>query len=171
MIKHVRNLAPELRAAINTIRRELATDELYFKAWQFTMSRTFHKKITEWAEAQGVSDSIMQDKEHTLSDVCLQAAAEYITKFIGDIKQEDERELLSPPGDHIKETMNELGIDLPLFVIKMGISAEGAKDLLDGKAPLTEAIARRLELTFNTDAQYWLNLETNYREKLQQLNT
>lgn len=166
-----RQTNPDLKSAIITIRRELATDELYFKAWQFTMSRVFHKKITEWAEAQGVSDSIMQDNEHTLSDACLQAAAEYITKFIGDIKREDERDLLSPPGEHIKETMNELGIEFPLFVIKMGISEQGAKDLLDGKAPLTEAIARRLELTLNIDAQFWLNLEANYREKLQQLNT
>jgi plasmid maintenance system antidote protein VapI len=77
---------------------------------------------------------------------------------------------VSPGGDS-KETMEALGIDFPLFVIKMGISAEGAKNLLDGKAPLTEAIARRLELTLNLDAQFWLNREANYRGKLKQLNT
>lgn len=80
-----------------------------------------------------------------------------------------ELELLSTPGDTIKETMEELGIDLPLFTIKMGISSQGAQDLLNGVAPITEPIAMRLELTLNIDAQFWLNRERIYRETLAKL--
>lgn len=78
----------------------------------------------------------------------------------------DELELLSCPGDHIKETIEELGIDVELFVIKMQMSNTDAGRLLKGLMPITSEIALRLETITNVDAQFWLNLEANYREKL-----
>lgn len=83
--------------------------------------------------------------------------------------ERDELELLSCPGDTIKETLEKLGIDIPLFVIKMQISNKEAARLLKGYTPITPEIAAKLQEIFNIDAQFWLNMEANYRAKLEQL--
>jgi plasmid maintenance system antidote protein VapI len=82
----------------------------------------------------------------------------------------DELELLSPPGATILESMDALGVDMPLFCIRMGLTPETAQDLLTGKMILTPYIADQLEDILNIDTQFWLNLEANYRQKLQKPN-
>lgn len=81
----------------------------------------------------------------------------------------DELELLSPPGDTIKETMEALGIDFPLFLIKMQMNYGDCAGLLDGHIAITPDIAAKLQQVLNIDAQFWLNREANYRAKLSKL--
>lgn len=84
--------------------------------------------------------------------------------------RQDELDLLSPPGATIKETMEELGIDLPVFCLRMNLAIPEAYQLLKGDMVITTQLADRLEGLFNIDAQFWLNLEANYRRKLRTLN-
>lgn len=82
-----------------------------------------------------------------------------------------ELELLSPPGDTIKETIEELGIDLALFVIRMKMSNTEAAALLKGQTPITPEIAQKLQEVLGADAQFWINQEKNYRDMLAQVGT
>lgn len=78
----------------------------------------------------------------------------------------DELELLSPPGDTIKETMQEMGIDLPIFTAAMELPVKVCLELLTGTTLITPEIAAKLHKVFNVEAQFWLNRERDYRGKL-----
>ncbi len=82
----------------------------------------------------------------------------------------DERELLSPPGDTILETMKELELISSLTAELMGISLSDFVLLTAGKLPITEEIALKLETVLGIDKQFWLNREKLYRDKLAELN-
>ncbi len=153
--------------AIATLEKAFKSNPEFYKMMRDCMELT----ILEAFEENGLDKNITQKivKEASARIISLFDSALWVSALESDKRRADELELLSSPGDTIKETMEALGIDFPLFVNNMGISAEGAKNLLDGKVPLTEAIARRLELTLNIDAQFWLNLEANYRQKLKDL--
>lgn len=49
----------------------------------------------------------------------------------------------------------------------MRISSNQLYDLLDGTMPLTDNVAECLERVLGTPASFWLNLESNYRTKLE----
>lgn len=85
------------------------------------------------------------------------------------VMRRNELELLSHPGNTIEETLYEKGIDLPLFILKMGLPMQQINDLLEGKLPINTDIANKLEAVLNVPANYWLNREMIYREKLNQL--
>jgi plasmid maintenance system antidote protein VapI len=83
--------------------------------------------------------------------------------------RQDELELLSCPGDTIKETVGHRGINLVWLLLKMELDYEAADGLLDGKTPIDANIAQKLEQVLGIDAQFWLNRERLYRAKLAQL--
>lgn len=78
----------------------------------------------------------------------------------------DERELLSPPGDTILETLTENNVTAGDLAEQMGITQVQMDGLIAGKEPITEQIALRLEVALDIPAHFWLNREKLYREKL-----
>lgn len=78
----------------------------------------------------------------------------------------DEKALLSKPGDTILETIEELGMSQSELAQRMGKTASKINDIISGKEPVTVTTAVQLEKVLGVDAQFWLNLETLYREKL-----
>ena len=78
----------------------------------------------------------------------------------------DERELLSKPGDTILETIAHLKISQADLAERMGRTPSKINDLISGKEPITIKTAMDLERVLNINAQFWLNRETLYREKL-----
>lgn len=98
-------------------------------------------------------------------------AASNIRHLRNEVEQlsKDEQELLSRPGDTITETMEALDIDLPALALSTGIMKSHLMRIIIGADPITPAIAQKLERALNIDAQFWLNSEANYREKLQNL--
>lgn len=81
----------------------------------------------------------------------------------------DERELLSKPGDTILETLEYNKMSQIELAQRMGRTPSKINDLISGKEPITVSTALQLEKVFSIDAQFWLNREMLYREKLSRL--
>ena len=77
-----------------------------------------------------------------------------------------ERELLSPPGDDILETIEYIKMSQAELADRLGKTASKVHDLITGKEPITYNTALQLEKVLGIDAQFWLNREMNYRTKL-----
>lgn len=82
------------------------------------------------------------------------------------INLKDERELLSRPGDTIVETLQELKMSQAELAERMGKTPSKINDLISGKEPISVSTALQLEKVLDIDAQFWLNREMQYREKL-----
>ncbi len=78
----------------------------------------------------------------------------------------DERELLSKPGDTILETIEYIKMSQVELAERMGKAPSKINDLISGKEPITAVTAFQLEKVLGIDAQFWLNREMLYREKL-----
>ena len=81
-------------------------------------------------------------------------------------KLKDERELLSKPGDTILETIEHIKISQVELAERMGKTPSKINDLISGKEPISGVTALQLEKVLGIDAQFWLNREMLYREKL-----
>lgn len=84
-------------------------------------------------------------------------------------KLEDERELLAKPGDTITETIEYLKMNQVELAERMGKKPSKVNDIISGKEPITVNTAFLLEKVLGIDAQFWLNLEMIYREKLSRI--
>lgn len=84
-------------------------------------------------------------------------------------KVQDERELLSKPGDTILETLEHTKMTQVELAERMGKTPSKINDIISGKEPITVTTALQLEKVLGIDAQYWLNREMLYREKLTRL--
>ena len=84
-------------------------------------------------------------------------------------KLKDERELLSKPGDTIFETIEHIKMSQAELAERMGKTPSKINDIISGKEPITLATAFQLEKVLGIDAQFWLNREMLYREKLSRL--
>lgn len=75
--------------------------------------------------------------------------------------------LAIPPGETINDMLEEQGMSLSEFAKKMQISEERAEYLLEGDEVITDEIARKLCEVLGADVSFWLNLEAQYREDLE----
>jgi HTH-type transcriptional regulator/antitoxin HigA len=82
----------------------------------------------------------------------------------------DERELLSKPGDTIVDTLEHIKMSQAELSERMGKTPSKINDLISGKEPITVSTAFQLEKVLGIDAQFWLNREMIYREKLSRLD-
>lgn len=80
-----------------------------------------------------------------------------------------ERELLSPPGDTIFETIEYLKMSQSELAQRLKKTTSKVNDLISGKEPITYSTALQLEKVLGIDAEFWMNREMNYRIKLTRL--
>lgn len=85
-------------------------------------------------------------------------------------KIQDERELLSKPGDTIIETLDELGMTQAELATRMGKTTSKVNDIISAKEPISMATALLLEKVLGIDASFWNNREKLYREKLARID-
>lgn len=71
-----------------------------------------------------------------------------------------------PPGATISEQLADRGITQEEFALRMNLSEERVTALLCGEEGLTSDVAVRLETVLGVPAQFWINLEGIYRDKL-----
>lgn len=76
---------------------------------------------------------------------------------------------VSPPGDTIRDLMVERDWNQAELARRLGFSPKHLNQLVKGKAPVTEDTALRLERVLGSTANFWLNRETKYRERLARL--
>lgn len=70
----------------------------------------------------------------------------------------------SPPGDTIKDLLEEKDLSIEEFAQQIGMSDIGAEMLIGGSMPITLDLAIRLERALGPSAVFWLKRERHYRE-------
>jgi addiction module HigA family antidote len=79
------------------------------------------------------------------------------------------KRLLSPPGDTIQETLDEIWMNKEQLAKRMSISRRIINEIIKGSAPITPEIAIQLEHVLGIPASFWIERERHYREELQRL--
>ncbi len=74
-----------------------------------------------------------------------------------------------PPGETLLEELEYLNINQKELSEKTGISQKNIKEIIIGKAPITSSIALKLEKALGVNANFWNNLERNYRLDLERI--
>lgn len=75
-------------------------------------------------------------------------------------------DLVPPPGETIKESLEALGMKQAELAKRMGVSEKYVVDLLCGDAAVTAETALKLERVFSMPSRFWTNLEQGYRDFL-----
>lgn len=81
------------------------------------------------------------------------------------------RELLTPPGDDIQETIDAIGMSQKELAERMDRPKEKINDLIKGREPVTMKTAISLERVLGIPKTYWLTREQEYREQLADIET
>lgn len=80
------------------------------------------------------------------------------------------REILSdtpiPPGEHLEEGIEYIGMTERELADKMGMSEQAVSELIRGEIAVTQDIADKLELVLGVPSHIWVNLEARYQRTL-----
>ncbi len=66
------------------------------------------------------------------------------------------------PGEFLREEIEDRGISQTKLAQDIGIKESLLNELINGKRDLTIEYALMLEAALGIDADYWINLQTNY---------
>ncbi|MCH7764861.1 MAG: HigA family addiction module antidote protein, partial [Candidatus Marinimicrobia bacterium] len=80
------------------------------------------------------------------------------------------RELLSPPGDTLKESIDEIGMSQAELAERMGRPKEKINDIIKGREPITMNTAIKLERVLGIPVSFWMKREFTYREELARID-
>lgn len=75
-------------------------------------------------------------------------------------------DLVSPPGETIRETLEEYGMSQAELADRMGRPKKTVNEIIKGKAAISPDTAIQLERVLGAPARFWLNREQHYRESL-----
>lgn len=78
-------------------------------------------------------------------------------------------EWASPPGDTIVEILRERGISKAEFAHQIGCAQQKTEALLEGRATITIAIARRLQDILGASVEFWMSRDFQYRKDIARL--
>ena len=76
------------------------------------------------------------------------------------------KELLSPPGDTIQETIDKLGLNQYELAERLGKNIKNVNQIIKGKEPITSDTAIALEKVLGVPADFWLERERQFRREL-----
>lgn len=74
------------------------------------------------------------------------------------------------PGETILEMMEEYGLTQRELAVRMDYTPKHINEVIKGKSQITVEFAMRLESVFGLKSNFWVNLESNYREQLVRIN-
>jgi len=77
-----------------------------------------------------------------------------------------QKELLSPPGDTIQETIDAIGMSQAELAERIGRPKEKLNDIIKGREPITLKTAILLERVLGIPADFWIAREQEYRMEL-----
>lgn len=72
---------------------------------------------------------------------------------------------ISAPGETVADLLEERGWSQADFATRTGFTQKHVHLLLQGKVPISEGIALKLEQVLGGSARFWMKLETQYREQ------
>ncbi len=73
---------------------------------------------------------------------------------------------VSRPGETLAELRSERGLTHSELAAELGMSEQALDEIIEGKAPITPETATRLERVLGVPADFWSNLEREYRDDL-----
>ncbi|MFB2923975.1 MULTISPECIES: HigA family addiction module antitoxin [Aerosakkonema] len=73
---------------------------------------------------------------------------------------------VSPPGETLLETIEELGISAGDLAQKIGIGKQEIDEIIAGESPITNIVVLKLEEVLGISATFWINRERNYWDAL-----
>lgn len=73
---------------------------------------------------------------------------------------------VSPPGDTLREVLEERGWAQTDLAVRMGRPKKTISEIINGKAQITPETALQLELVLGIPASFWTTRESHYREYL-----
>lgn len=79
------------------------------------------------------------------------------------------KQIISPPGDTLAETIDVKGISQPTLAMRMGRPVKTINEIINGKAAITPETAIQLERVLGIEANFWLEREKNYRLELAEI--
>lgn len=74
-------------------------------------------------------------------------------------------EMFNPahPGKLLKEGyIDELNLSIAEVALKLGVSRKTIYDIINCKSVITPVMALKIAKAFNSDAQFWLDLQSQY---------
>lgn len=77
-----------------------------------------------------------------------------------------QKELLSPPGDTIQETIDTIGMSQAELAERIGRPKEKLNDIIKGREPITLKTAILLERVLGIPVSFWMEREREYREEV-----
>jgi len=80
------------------------------------------------------------------------------------------RELVSPPGDTLMETLVHKGISQSELAARMGRPVKTINEIVMGKTAILPETAIQLENVLGIQAEFWLERERNYRLELAKID-
>lgn len=75
---------------------------------------------------------------------------------------------ISPPGETIADLIEEWEWKQVHLAKRLGLTTKHVSLLINGKAPIMEETALKLESVLGGSASFWLNREAQYRSKVAQ---
>lgn len=74
--------------------------------------------------------------------------------------------MIIPPSETIKDEIAFLNMSQQEFADKLGLDITIVNEILDSNIPISNEIAVKLENVLGIPTSTWINLESNYRNKL-----
>ena len=66
------------------------------------------------------------------------------------------------PGEILKDSIETLNLSITEAALKLGVSRVTLSEIVNQRAGISPMMALKLAKAFNTSAQFWLNMQTNY---------
>jgi HTH-type transcriptional regulator/antitoxin HigA len=82
---------------------------------------------------------------------------------MGELYQAAEPDYAVPPGETIREFLDELNMTQRELATRLDLSPKHVNQLVQGLVPLSTDVAARLELVTGMPARLWLRLEADYQ--------
>ncbi|MFA5994136.1 MAG: HigA family addiction module antitoxin [Parcubacteria group bacterium] len=74
------------------------------------------------------------------------------------------------PGEFLQDYIEEYHLTQIELALRTGVSKKIINEIINGKNPVTEAMAVKLSKVFPLSVEYWLNLQAGYEADLARLN-
>jgi len=79
------------------------------------------------------------------------------------------KELLSPPGDTIQETIDAIGMNQYELAERLGKNVKNVNQIIKGKESITTATAIALEKVLGIPADFWIERDRRYQKELAEI--
>ncbi|MDY2844200.1 MAG: HigA family addiction module antitoxin [Treponema sp.] len=76
------------------------------------------------------------------------------------------REMIIHPGETLKEILEEREMSQQELALRAGVTPKHVSTVLNGEKNISVSFAKKLEYALNIDAEFWMNLQTQYDKEL-----